>query len=128
MKKGIFNRIGEKGQALVLLALAVIVIFGFAAFAIDVGHLYHVKDQLQVAADASALAGAAELDGSTTVAQAAARDAAQRIGGKNVADVAYNDVPALAPFSAGATKGVPVPVALVRNDGNDDNTATSAAQ
>lgn len=101
------------GQTIVLYALTIIVLFGFGALAIDIGHIYHVKNQLQVAADAAALAGANELDGSTFRNQSSARSAALRVGFKNLADVAYADVPT-------AKAGQPIPVTLRRNDNNAD--------
>ncbi len=101
----------EKGFSLVLLALSLVVLMGMAAMAIDIGHLYQVKNQLQVAADAAALAGAENLDGTTDTTQTYARDAAQRIAALNFADVAYSDVPAYGP-SPGAPVGGPIPVAL----------------
>lgn len=110
----------EKGVSLVLLALAVVVIFGFGALAIDIGHLYNVKNQLQVAADAAALAGAAKLVGENDFTQTKARNEAQKIAALNVADVAYDAVEALPPYSPdGAAEGMPIPVALQRNDAND---------
>lgn len=51
----------NKGQVLVLVALSIFAFFGLAALAIDVGYFYHTKNQLQGAADAAALAGAAWL-------------------------------------------------------------------
>ncbi len=43
----------------VFIALAMVVLIGFLGLAVDVGHLYIVKGELQHAADAGALAGAA---------------------------------------------------------------------
>jgi Flp pilus assembly protein TadG len=48
----------EHGLTAVIVALLMVVFIGVAAFAIDVGHLYLVKNELQNAADAGALAGA----------------------------------------------------------------------
>jgi len=48
----------EKGQVLVLVALAIFVLLGFAALGIDVGFIYSVRHELQRSADAGALAGA----------------------------------------------------------------------
>jgi len=48
----------EKGQALILIALAAIGLFAFAALAIDGSRLYSEKRHAQNAADAAALAGA----------------------------------------------------------------------
>ncbi len=49
---------GEEGVTAVVVALLMVVFIGVAAFAIDVGHLYIVKHELQNAADAGSLAGA----------------------------------------------------------------------
>jgi len=48
----------KKGFALVYVALLIPVLFGFVGLAVDVGHLYVVRGELQNAADATALAGA----------------------------------------------------------------------
>lgn len=48
----------ENGQTLVLTALAMTVLLGFMALAIDVGVLFRAKRNLQAAADAAATAGA----------------------------------------------------------------------
>jgi hypothetical protein len=51
----------NNGVAIVILAIAIFVIAGMVGMAIDVGYAYVVKRQLQSAADAGALAGAALL-------------------------------------------------------------------
>lgn len=48
----------EKGQVLVLVALAMFVLLGLAALGIDVGYMYSVRHELQRSADSGALAGA----------------------------------------------------------------------
>src|SRR3972149_6615162 len=48
----------ERGAAMVMVAVALIMIFGFAVLSIDVGTMAVVKTQLQDGADAAALAGA----------------------------------------------------------------------
>jgi len=48
----------ERGQALVLIVLSVVAIFGFAALAVDMGRVYAERRRAQSAADASALAAA----------------------------------------------------------------------
>ena len=48
----------DKGQVLVLVALAIFVLLGLAALGIDVGFMYNVRHELQRSADAGALAGA----------------------------------------------------------------------
>lgn len=49
------------GAVIVMVALLLVVFVGFAAMAIDIGHLLVVRNELQNAADAAALAGAASL-------------------------------------------------------------------
>ncbi len=51
----------NRGVVLVLVAILLFVLVGMAALAIDLGHLYMVRNELQNAADAGALAGAADL-------------------------------------------------------------------
>lgn len=48
----------ERGQVLVVVALAFVALLGFAALAVDVGYMYTVRHELQRCADAGALAGA----------------------------------------------------------------------
>jgi hypothetical protein len=67
----------ENGQALVLIVLAIVAIFGFAALAVDIGRLYAERRRIQSAADAAALAAgfaASQTDEAhaTAAAQAAA--------------------------------------------------------
>ena len=50
----------EHGQIMILLALAIIVLLGFTALAVDMGMAYADRRQAQNAADAAALAGAQE--------------------------------------------------------------------
>lgn len=51
----------SRGQVLVIFAVGLLAFIGFAALAIDVAYWYHTRHQLQGAADAAALAGAAKL-------------------------------------------------------------------
>jgi Flp pilus assembly protein TadG len=51
---------GERGAAAVVLSLLMVPLIGFAAIAVDVGALYAERARLQVAADAAALAVAAD--------------------------------------------------------------------
>jgi Flp pilus assembly protein TadG len=53
----------HKGVTLVLMAFMLALLIMFASLAIDIAYMYFVKNQLQVAADAAALAGAAKLTG-----------------------------------------------------------------
>ena len=51
----------EKGNVLVMVALSLVVFFGFAALGIDVGTIMTARNQLQCAVDAAALGGASGL-------------------------------------------------------------------
>jgi len=51
----------EKGQAAVILAIAIVALLAFAALAIDAGSLYNQRRAAQNAADAAALAGTRQL-------------------------------------------------------------------
>jgi hypothetical protein len=71
----------EGGAFAILTAILVLVIMGLCGFAIDLSRTYNRKAELQSAADAIALAAAAELNGTVagiTAARAAAVDAAAR--------------------------------------------------
>lgn len=65
---GLFNRIKkeESGAIVVIVALAMVVILGFAALVIDVGRISLEKQELQNAIDAACLAGAQELPNTAT--------------------------------------------------------------
>ncbi|MCK9418558.1 MAG: pilus assembly protein TadG-related protein [Nitrospirae bacterium] len=79
------NPKNNRGQILVLVALSLIVLLGFAALAIDIGYFYHTKNQLQGAADAAALAGAAKLDIYSTPTSIAPRAEALKYANLNSA-------------------------------------------
>ena len=68
----------EAGQALVLTALLLVVLMGFAGLAIDMGVMRYEKRLQQTAADAAAIAGASNL-GFPDV-ESGAQDAAARVG------------------------------------------------
>lgn len=61
--KGFFLKcgVGESGAVAVYSAIILTVLLGVAALAVDIGHLYGVKNELHNAADAGALAGAQNL-------------------------------------------------------------------
>jgi Flp pilus assembly protein TadG len=61
MTSGKIDARGERGQGLVLVALAMTVLLGIVALAVDVGLLLHERRTVQNAVDAMVLAGAAEL-------------------------------------------------------------------
>ena len=60
-------RRGERGVAIIWLALFMLVLLGFGSLSVDVAKLAATKTQLQNAADAAALAGASALDPATGV-------------------------------------------------------------
>ncbi|HEY9148855.1 MAG TPA: pilus assembly protein TadG-related protein [Gammaproteobacteria bacterium] len=63
-------------MVIVMLVLVIVILLGVAALALDLGRLYVLKSEMQNAADAAALAGAAELnaeDDAIERAEAAAR-------------------------------------------------------
>lgn len=70
----------ERGQALVMFILALGVLFGMTAMAIDVGSFLRQKSDLQKTADAASLAGAVELPDSAVLADSKAREWAQKNG------------------------------------------------
>ncbi|MCP4746524.1 MAG: hypothetical protein GY874_10365 [Desulfobacteraceae bacterium] len=86
----------QKGVTAVVFALMLFVFIGMAALAIDLNHLYVVRNELQTAADAGALAGARVLynnDGTNvnTGANQAGHDAAENNTSENVsAEVQWN--------------------------------------
>jgi hypothetical protein len=51
----------QKGISVILVSISIIALLGFTAIAIDLGHRHVVQNELQNAADAGALAGAAAL-------------------------------------------------------------------
>ena len=60
---------GHKGATVIFVAVAMVMILGFVALAVDLGYLYVVRGELQNAADSGALAGAQVLyDDPTTTA------------------------------------------------------------
>jgi Flp pilus assembly protein TadG len=84
----------EKGFAIVYLALIIIALVCMVGIAVDLGYMYIAKTQLQNAADAGALAGAAKLkpEDSTTSTVA-------KLEAKRVAEA--NNVVERRPFSGG---------------------------
>jgi hypothetical protein len=83
-----FVRRDERGQAIVLMTLSLVVIMGMAALVLDVGNWYHTKRRLQGTADAAALAGAQLLPNDASGAQSQALAYANKNGG----DVASGNI------------------------------------
>jgi hypothetical protein len=80
----------ERAQSLVLTLVFMTVLLGMAAAVLDVGSWYRADRKLQANADAAALAGAHELPESTSGAELAAIDYADRNdGGVNATNVSF---------------------------------------
>src|SRR5687767_13002012 len=73
---------GEGGGALVVFVLFLPVLLAFAAFVLDLGHVFQLRRHLQVSADAAALAAAQELP-NTTNATVVANDYSAGPGMRN---------------------------------------------
>ncbi len=67
----------ESGQVLVMTLVCMTVLLAFLAFAIDVGLLFRAKRNMQIAADAAAIAGALDYKYNSTGQPASAEAAAQ---------------------------------------------------
>lgn len=67
----------HRGVILPLVALLMVVIFGFVAFAVDIGYIKLARTQLQAAADAGARAGVLALGDGPSEAKLLAQNAAQ---------------------------------------------------
>jgi putative Flp pilus-assembly TadE/G-like protein len=104
-------RNGERGQVIPIVALALTVLFGAAALAVDVGYWRYQERLQQSAADSAAIAGASESSlGAVAAATAAAHDATMNgftdDGGVAVR-VQVNSPPASGPYN-GNTSAVEV--------------------
>jgi hypothetical protein len=90
----------ESGQALIITALCMTCLFGFAALATDVGIMLREKRLLQIAADSAAIAGALELNFGTANVTTAAKAASAQNGftdGTGGATVTVNPPPLYGP-------------------------------
>lgn len=77
----------RRGAVILLTALMIVFILAMVAFSLDMGYILVVRNRLQVAADAAALAGAANIGNQT-----AARTAAKAIASQNIAGSASDMV------------------------------------
>lgn len=84
----------EAGVALVVVALSMVVLMGFLGLGIDLGYMRQVKQRIQTAADAAALAGASELSYGDVTAAAQADAATNGFSnGANGVTVTVNNPP-----------------------------------
>ncbi len=113
------------GQTFVLVSIALVVLLGMAALAVDIGDLWTTRRLMQSAADAGAVAGADEvaLGASSSGITAAAKDAAahngftdgsSRAGGAGNVTVAVYNPPISGPFAANSN-AVEVDVSQTQN-------------
>jgi hypothetical protein len=116
------NKHTEKGQALIIIALAAVVLFGFAALAIDGSMAFSDRRHAQNAADTSAMAGAlAFTRGSnntaiTTTAKARATDNSYTDNGTTkIVEVNITDVPTGACPGKAPGKDIEVKITSVVN-------------
>jgi Flp pilus assembly protein TadG len=94
---------------LVVTALCMTALLGFVALAVDVGVLFRAKRNIQIAADAAAVAGALDYhyNGIVSLAQTAAANAATANGYTNGsgASVTVNCAPAVGPHASASCNG-----------------------
>lgn len=98
----------ERGMAMMMTVLAMSVLLGFMGLAVDVGTLFHVKRELQAAADAAAVAGTLEYLYTDSVSKAVtyADNASAANGftnGSNGVVVTANDPPTDGPSKGNAS-------------------------
>ncbi len=104
-------KLRRSGQTFLLVSIALVVLLGVAALAVDVGDLWTTRRLMQSAADAGAVAGADEIaiGGNSTAITAAAKDAAShngfadggtRPGTTNTITVAVHNPPTSGPYAA----------------------------
>jgi Flp pilus assembly protein TadG len=75
----------QQGAVAIMVGLSLFILVGMLAVVVDLGHLYVAKTELQNAADAAALAGAKELNG-TAAGVTAATAKAIDLAGENKYD------------------------------------------
>jgi Putative Flp pilus-assembly TadE/G-like len=83
---------GERGQALVIVAISMVVMVGVAALAIDIAAWYDRHHQAQVAADAAALAAAHCMASSTCMTTGAAVGVATNYASANGVTISTSNV------------------------------------
>jgi len=108
----------ERGQALPLLALCMVVLCGFVALAVDAGAAQFRQRAQQTATDAAAIAGATELEYSTVssdVTTAAQGDATTNGFSNDANDTVTVNYPPATGNYAGSTGAVQVVIASTRS-------------
>jgi Flp pilus assembly protein TadG len=115
----------KRGVVAIMFGLVLVVLFGFLGLALDLGSTYNLKTELQNAADAAALAGAKDLNGTTTginnaVASAKALAASNKYGYSTSlvladADIGFASDPDAATWlNVGAAQGAPAGLLFIK--------------
>ena len=86
MKHAKPSRERQRGVIAIIAGLAIFVLVGFIGLAVDMGHLFVVKSEMQNAMDACALAAAKELTGISANQLEIAENAGITVGNANKAD------------------------------------------
>ena len=89
---------GHRGQVLVLVAIALFALMGFAALAVDVGYMYTVRHELQRCADAGALAGASAFNELAFPWSPISTDVGPQEAARRARDYASRDMVATSPL------------------------------
>ncbi|MED1468700.1 TadE/TadG family type IV pilus assembly protein [Bacillus salipaludis] len=115
----------ESGAALVIVAISMVTLLGFAALAIDGGRLYLEKSKLQKALDAAVLAGSHKLLlADTSEAKKVAKDISQENGYK----LLDTDIDVNPKSDIKATKSVPVELTFAKVLGINAATVSAKAK
>jgi len=76
----------QRGAVAIIVGISIVILVAMLGLVVDLGHLYVAKSELQNAADAAALSGAKELNG-TVAGVTSARDRAIEAAGLNKYDL-----------------------------------------
>jgi hypothetical protein len=119
----------ESGQAIVIVALCMVVLTAFVGIAVDVGYLRYEKRRLQKAADAAALAGALEVRvcGTQTNCKAMKEAAASALSENGFSGITADGVlqqKCTPPSTSTLTLTINNPVCLVASDPNQQQSPT----
>ena len=107
LHKWIHTHDNQHGAIFVLFAVTFLFLMAFSAIAVDMGTVYVHKKQLQNAADAAALAGAAKLEVDHATAEATAKNYVT-YNGENAQDITEFNYPSATKFNVVMRKNVPL--------------------
>ena len=125
----------QSGSSYIILAFGVAMIFGMAGLAVDMGYAYMLRQRLQTAADAAALAASAELSSSSSVVSTAQEYATKNMPtGQHGTVLTAGDVqsgswdPGTRTFTPGGAPNNAVKVTVRRSATNDNSVPTFFAR